>query len=209
MEGKYKHDLVNGELEKTLTEYFQLKDSNKIKFFENQLNYFSVKRPFIPNSQKDPLKIFGFLQPDIAFYVIPVSDKPYGIVGESIGPSEYDKLGGSNYSIAHEAVKNIYKSKCNVYLAQKIMTQLFPLYLHLKCFLQIECVKAFLCGEKEYNDCQIKPVLDELQKRKHIEKYYDLVSKHSGCIIHPGLVIYKIEYPCDIGSIIDALYDPS
>ena len=202
MKGKIATEDINDALIEYVTNYFQLTNSEVIDFCEGSLHSYSVKKPFIPESCKNPLKVFGTLKPDVAFYAIHQQKGAFGIVGESIGQNEYGQSSSSN-SIAHESLKKIYEKRCNVYLAQKIMVQLFSVFVHFKTYLNIGTIYSFLAGEERFIK-DIMLVLTELKEYgKHINQFYAAPNVPNGYEINDKIIIYKIEFPDDIQNVIN------
>lgn len=200
-QGKYNFKFVNDQLILFLKDHYQLNEPNRTSYYDIFCGSFSVKKPFIPKSSSENRRVFGFFNADITIYAIPTSNIPFGIVGESIGQTEYCLPNGRINTIAHERIRTIYNNTCNVYLAQKVLIQLFPLYLHLKNFLNIPQVYSFFCGEKQFENT-IECVLEKIKEHLHLQNYVKFSAANNRNTIHTDLVVYKIEFPEDSNSIL-------
>ena len=196
--------VVENELIKYVKNYYQINDSNVIAFCDKRLREYTTQKPFISNSWYYPNKNFGKIKPDVAFYAIHRQRGEFGIIGEAIGKSEYQQSSSSN-SIAHMNLKRIYNKKCNVYLAQKVMVQLFSLYIHFKNFLNVKTINCFFAGEIQ---CQkdISLVLKTLKDcGRHVNQYTIAPTSPHGYQVNSRIIIYKIVFPDDIVKILNEL----
>ena len=190
-EGCYKKDLIEENLKYYLYQ--------KYKFCPRDCNIidsFNVKAPFALSCLKEPDKI-GFQDPDAAY----ITKNRLGLCGECIGQTEYKNPGGKKTdSLSHKSIQEFYNGKkINIYLAQKVLVQLFRTYLEL-LKKGAAPVISYFSGEntipigqtRTLDELEIYPTLEALKHEGHILEF-EKVNDNICC--KPDISIYEIKFP--------------
>ena len=190
-EGYYDNDVIEENLKYYLYHKYKMCPKNC-----NIIDSFKVKSPFALGSIKIPKKT-GKQDPDEAY----ITKNNFGICGECIGKSEYKSpIGKKSYSLAHQSIEKYYNGKkINIYLAQKVLVQLFRTFLELQ-IKGASQVKAYFSGENTkpkghsntLNDSEIYPTLHSLNEENHISSF-EKVTDNINC--KQGIFIYDVQFP--------------
>ena len=181
---------------------------NNYELYEKYVIY----SPFSKGSMNS--NCVGYQMPDAA-YIKKCCNS--GICSECVGVSEYKKPPDQKYSLAHNCIYNYYYNKgvnkYVIYIIQKVLVQLFGVYLKLysenanpiKAYFSCEDSIQLNHDNKFLAEFEVEPALDELKKDKRI-KDYTKVTDNFCCI--SDIAIYEIQFPddkCELEKILELL----
>jgi hypothetical protein len=128
----------------------------------------------------------------------------HGYVGEVAGAKDINPS-GKEYSESHCRVWDLVKQsnssqsvKTRIYFAQKIMCQIFPVYLYLKNEKKLEIIKCY-CGAVEMHKDIMENTFKLLHKENLLSSFPTRPLNYMDFDIKKyGLVIYEIEFHEDL-----------
>ena len=124
-----------------------------------------------------------------------IGNNYYRYIGEAAGINDW-KLSSPKHSISHEAVLVAMKGKANdqiIYIAQKIMCQILPVYLHYRLEKGEENIKCYY-GSAKTHEVNIKKACYFMLKQKWISSQMLSDMRIKDDFKNYNLLIYEIKF---------------